>query len=266
MTEEIYQLVTNRSLFDAEVYTPLSIAIDELKKRNGKGIREVFNDDILLNNEPCFVLFRHVATPNFEVHRFISAGDGLGYKTVICEYLNNKFVSNNLEKKALGKMIFFEGVGKKGGAKNHTETIIDFNSSNGRKLTDIKTLWGESLVDFHHFLMKESYGNAHPIVFDASKWFLGNGINARTYYENLLKIFISNDILFENFLLDDPEERKFIETIFLPAFKKVVNETGCKPLIVPLEPTSIEGDNFWYSYPKKLEQCIHSRLKMIKSQ
>ncbi len=261
MEFNISNLLKDRELFDKTIYTPLGTAIVELEQRKKHDSFMATNLGVLdfLQSEIYFVIFRHLATPNFEIHRFLSAADGFGYKSAVCEFLENKFVPNNHEKKSLGKMGFFKGVGKHGGMKVDFETIVDFNKSNGLLISEVETLWGESLVDFHHFLFKKSYPNTKTSIVDASSWFLNNGPSAKSYYKHLLKIFVSQGILFENFILEDPEELEFAEKIFLPAFKDVLETTGYKPLIVPLEPTGIEGNDFWYNYPAHIHKYLSEK-------
>jgi len=71
---------------------------------------------------------------------------------------------------------------------------------------------------------------------------------ADKYYTPFTALFIKDAILFENFMLDS-KEISFTKDIFLSAFIEVYRKTGCKPLIVALEPTDIEGDEFWPCHP-----------------
>jgi hypothetical protein len=46
----------------------------------------------------------------------------------------------------------------------------------------------------------------------------------------------------------------------LPAFIHVYEETGLKPLIVALEPTDTEDDEYWISYPHEEKSFIAEKL------
>ncbi len=105
--------------------------------------------------------------------------------------------------------------------------------------------------------------------FDASAWFRELGGNAKNYYESFLRLFVKDAILFEHFVLEDKEEREFIEKVFLPAFIKVFEDTGRKPIIIPLvwsdkeKWPENEKDPTWAHYPHKAEQYVENRLSEL---
>ena len=175
------------------------------------------------------------------------------------EYYEDKFTSHNEWKHALGKLAFFGGVGKKGGVKIDAFNIIDFNYWGGEKLSAVRTLWGQPLIEFHHEFFDATFRPLSDCTFDASDWFTINGKNAHGYYQNFLSLFIRHGILFENFMLDE-KEFTFTRDVVLPAFIAVCRATGRKPLIVPLEPTTIEGERFWMCYPDKSKLFVLDKL------
>ena len=61
-------------------------------------------------------------------------------------------------------------------------------------------------------------------------------------------------------MIDHKQEKEFIRKVFLPAFISILEETGMKPLIVPLEPTEIEGGKFWICYPKEMMSIVKDKL------
>ncbi len=260
----IEDLVKDRQKFDEVVYTPLDKALEILKKRweDEKLKKEV--ESYLLNSIPhkfekgfMLALFRPIATPNFEIHRFISIADGLDYNFVIGEYLHDKFVTENLNKFSLGKLVFYKDAVET--STQEVRNIIDFNGSNGENLCHVETLWGEALVDFHHELFFKRYPQYREVLFDGSDWVRQNGHHPKKYYKQLLALFVRNGILFENFLLNE-KELSFTKDLFLPAFFEVWKKTGVKPLIVALEPTEIEDNEFWLSYPHGLLPVVDSHL------
>lgn len=265
------EVETVMSNFNQIVYTPFNEAVSELTKRWENKVLETKVTEILKGGIPKVledgfktVLFRQLASPNYELRRFLSVGDALGWKTIFWEYYDDKFTSNNPCKYYLGKMGFYSGLGKKGGAKMEYINIIDFNKCNGEKISNIHTLWGQSLIDFHHELFFDRFPyDTNSIFFDASSWFSTNGQNAKQYYKNYLLLFLRNALLFENFLLEDKQELNFTKEVFIPAFLEVWKETGFKPLIVPLEPTSSEGEEFWYCYPSNMKDSINDKLNAV---
>ena len=254
-SEFIDSLVNNREKFDEYVYFPtIEEAMVELeKRRNDKELQEkvaeYFKDVGIpepFRDEPRLTLFRQVATPNIEVSRFLIIADGVGMKPLFLEYYDDKFTSNNEWKLYLGKLAFYEGVGKKGGAKINYKTIIDFNKYNGKKIKDVQTLWDEKLTDFHRSLFDLNYNHTKKeIFFDASNWFLGAGGKADAYYKYFVALFISNGILFENFILSHGDEYEFSKNVFLPTLMFIRRYFKIKPIIVTLSPTEIEGEEFW---------------------
>lgn len=266
---DIEQLVSDREAFNAFVYTPFNSAIKEFKKRQQDEILRSKIKPLLphgvpeiLHKQKSAVIFRQLATPNYEARRFISLIDAIDDLTpVFWEYHHDKFTSNNECKHSLGKMSFHFGRGKKGGSKINRANVIDFNTYNGKKIIDIQTKWGESLIDFHHELFKRAYPNITSF-FDGSEWFLKSGGHAKEYYKVFLLLFVQNGILFENFMLDE-KELSFTKEIFLPAFIEVERLTGKKPLIVALAPTEIEGDHFWMCHPSDTEEHVKTKLSLV---
>lgn len=264
----IDSLVADREAFNAFVYTPLEQAIDSLKEREAneelrEKVKSILPNGIpeILEGKKSAILFRHLATPNYEIRRFVSIIDVIDHlDPVFWEYHSDKFTSNNECKHALGKMSFHFGRGKKGGQIINRVNVIDFNTYNGKKISDVKTVWGESLIDFHHNLFTNTYPKIdHSAFFDASEWFSKSGGNAKEYYKYFLTLFLQNGILFENFMLDE-KEMSFTKEVFLTAFIEVYKQTGFKPLIVALSPTDIEGDHFWMCHPGESEEHIKNKI------
>lgn len=266
---DIDYLLSNRDAFNDLIYTPVMEAVEELKKRwedieLKDKISDYLNNDVpepLINGYGA-VFFRQIITPNYELRRFMSVPDVLDLKPVFWEYHNDKFTSNNSVKHSLGKIPTHKGVGKKGGAKIDYDNVIDFNKSNGRKMKEVETLWGQSLVDFHHELLESVVPNSKNYIFDASEWFAKKNGTAKNYYKSYIALFVRNAILFENFVLEK-DELEFTRDIFLPAFFDIWKTTGKKPIIVALEPTEIEGEIFWMCHPPEVINNILTKKRII---
>jgi len=240
------------------VYSTLSEAIGEIEKRkSNKQLNEKVKEflescgvpDVLKKSKKIpAVLFRQLASPNYEMRRFIALAELGDFKPVVWEYLEDKYVTSNPEKYSLGKMSFFHGTGKKGGAKITREKIVDLQYYNGKKISEVKTFWNEPFTN-----------KIDLSLFDASKWFKSNGERAENYYDFFLCLFIRDAILFENFLTNG-HELEFTKRVFLPSFKRVKKALGVKPLIIALDPTEVEGDEFWRCYPPETEGLIREKL------
>jgi hypothetical protein len=277
MNYHIDALVSDRSAFNAFVYTPLQEAITELKKRREDsslattiatqlpaGLPSCVN-----NNELYAFLSRDLATPNYELRRFLSIIDALGeLSPIFWEYYGDKYTPNmNETKYYLGNMAFYIGTDKTGNERVQKMKVVDFNTCSGKKFSEVTTLWNQSFIDFHHELITETYfaHRSHefrhaPTYFDASQWYKDSGEKVELYYEYIFYLFITHGILFENFLIEDEREREFVKNVFLPAFIRVYEKTGYKPLIVALEPTPIEGKHFWMYYPENVMAYVKNKL------
>ncbi len=257
-------IMSDRKLFQKTVYTSLLKAIKILEKRQNnseliKKVEKILNKDIpepLRKIEKYGVSEKQVATPNWDTRWFISLTKEFKLKPIFSEYYNDKFTSNNEFKHSLGQIHICKGVYKNGEDKSEKITIVDFNLYNGKKIKDVKTLWGEPLIEFHKRLFEAYKYNKNKFIFyDASDWLNRNGGEAKDYYEKDLLLYICHGILFENFLLTG-SEGEFTRDVVLPAFKKVVELIGMKPLIVPIPPMDMEHDQRWISYDKKVKDYI----------
>lgn len=259
MTPE--EICSDREIFDELIYTDIDTAMKELHRRREdpeleKKVKEFLGEIPLpepLKEEPRAVMFRQIATPNYETSRFLMAADGIDMKPLFFEIYDDKFTPENELKKYLLKLIFHTGIGKNNGPKIDTETIADIHVWSGKKFKEINTFWNQSLIDFHHQILKENYPE-HKIdnnLFDGSKWLNMCGNGAKDYYYYFFGLFIKNSILFENFVISKKGERDFINNIVIHSFIKVYNYFGIKPIIVALEPTDIEGELFWECHNTK---------------
>jgi hypothetical protein len=264
---DIGKLVSDREAFNRFVYTPIDEAMQELERRRGDHELEnkiSFNKDnnlpSPLQTGPRAVLFRHIATPNYELIRFMNIAEMAGLRPLILEYTSDIFYSVNKCKYFLANLPFYKGIDKTSKIKVEYKNIIDFNSSNSKPLADIKTLWGQRLVDFHHEFFLKYFHRHKENIFDLSDWLKQNGKCSKGYYKLFLSLFLNNAILFENFLLDGPE-LKFTKDVILPALIEIRRETGYKPLIVALEPTKVEDDLFWMCHTVEDKNFVKDKQK-----
>ncbi len=251
----------NRRYFDQEVYVSFDYAIKEIeRRRKDPELKEKIEKYLGEIPKPFemginAVLFRFIATPQFETKRFYDIVTGFGIRPLFWEYYNDKFHSGNHCKYTLGKLFIYKGMGKTNKSIIKKETILDFNTSNGKQMKELFTIKGEKFIDFHHKLLERIIPDSREYLFDASDWLKSQGGKSDKYYEKFLVLFLCHGVLFENFLLDKTEF-DFNQNIFLPAFLKIEKEFGIKPLIVAIAPTEIEGSEFWNSYPHQIEDVL----------
>lgn len=258
-TPEEYAGLQQRLL---NLYTPLEEAVAELRSPRRRSLRKELSH--LLPPSPRFdqeegvaVQNRHVATPNLEIRCIRELAASVNLDLFFFEYHADKLVFCNPCKKALGWMRFHKsdkGVG------TTCINVINF-SQQGRPIRDIRTLWGQPLVDFHHELMQAEWPELSPDAFwDASDWYHQRG-NPKSYYTDFFSLFIAHSILFEVFLLDDVE-LPFTRDIVLPAFEEVWTRYGLKPLVVRMVPAESETDyRYWLSYSPTVKKYTEERLR-----
>lgn len=245
------------------MYTSIQKAKKEVWKRwNDADLRRRVQEYVgempgALLAEPRAVVFRQVATPNFEFHRFSEVAQESALKALCLEYKLDKFCTRNPDKVLLGKMFFHNGSGKNIGEKVIREKVIDFATDNMKTFKEMKTIWEEGFISFHHRIMPRSL--QHVEQCDNTSWFRKMGPKPSDYYHRFLAFFISHGILFENFLYEG-DEGKFTREIVWPAIQKVTDYFGLKPLIVRLRPEESEADPYWCWYPGHLEAEVKALL------
>jgi len=241
-------------------YTRLSEALEELEKR--KDLRPKVEallrergvglpwDPKLGNGKPLAVLFRQVATPNYETLRFLSIASGFGLQPLILEYTEDKLSMENVYKKSLLCTPIVEKISKKGHVHFRKRWICPPEMVRPQsKLSEIITSTGERLVDFHHKIFEKLAGEYKASLVDASRWFGAIG-PASDYYSYFLSLFCSHALLFESFTYGNGEG-VFTKNIVEPAFLGATQRIGEIPLIVPINPTEIEDSSLWVCYPKE---------------
>lgn len=250
-------------------------AVQELERRQKdpelkKKVEEYLKGDIpnYFKDGSILYLARHIVTPNFETLRFIHLMRQLGLKTVVSHDSKGMFVPYNQIKKALCKLPICHRLSQKGDKLNeHYEnvTIVDFNIADGKPFSEIKTLWGEGLIDFHTRLFTELLGSEKDIGRpDDAEWIdRHRRDNLLEHYKHLLALFLVHGIFFENYDLNDKHEVYFVKNILRPAYRFVEKKFGYRPLIVQVYPTTFESGRFWISYPKRVLDIVRESMKGV---
>jgi len=250
-----------------EIYTSLEEAKKEIWTRwNDKELRRKVEKYLNGNipepflAEPKAVYADHLASPDWSFFNFYEKSKEANLKPVIFEYLEDVFVTTNFSKASLAKMTFYHGKNDHGDMITSNKHIIDLSGKNEKKrIKDICTLSGENFVDFHHRAVNEFCDGIE--FYDGSDWLHKMGNKPINYYKNMLALYIRNGILFENYLLNDSKERKFIEEIIMPSVEFIKKEFGLKPLIVRLIPRSEEESKYWWCYPEFIKILLDKKPK-----
>lgn len=251
------------------VYTPLSIAISELSRRQKDEnlklqVLDFWGKDYLpkLNGGPPRAVFnRPVISPTLEFRFFLDVAKMIKLKPLLLEY-PGKFVTKSIDKYALGRLFFLGPEGKKHGHQLNSLTVVDFNHSEGGSLREVQTVFGVNLVEFHHRLLKDFYPKEDYRPTNFSHWFDSTRERTKYYYLYFFSLFIRNGILFENYLQEDESERNFFHEKVYPSFQELTRIFGVKPLICPLLPLDIEKQISWLSYPDKLKKKIETQYHL----
>jgi hypothetical protein len=249
----------------SELYTTLEDAREEISRRQNdeallQRLREYLGNDVpeFFNESPKAFYSRQLASPNYELLYFFDIIKGIGLEPNILINTKGKFISKNKSKYHLGNMFFFEGLGRHNGEKINSLSVVNFNQNDGKKFRDITTSFGENFVDFHHNLIDHCLKGSQYKYQDISDWLDRNGGACKNYYSKYLALFVSSGILFENFLFDG-EEKDFTEQIVIPAIRKIKEELGVGPLIVPLLPLSEASHRYWSYYPEDIREIIRTK-------
>lgn len=190
---------------------------------------------------PYLVLARHVATCRFEDLFFCFTARRLGLEPVWVEYTADLFCSTNPDKRDLWKIRIFCGMGRKEPRQMVARIIRDPSWWEGKPLSQIKTKWGEGLVEFHHRLRHTSCLTKYKVV-DLSEWLHRFG-EARNYYFPYLLLFVAHGVLFEDFHAQIHGLEKFRINVVEPALKKIKGVGFPPPLILRIPPNKYIG---WY--------------------
>jgi len=263
---------TRRLGFEDMVAPCLDRAVAELQKRREDDVlrtqvEEYLNHDIpeYFEGEPVLYLARHIASPTIQTLRFFTTMRKEGMKTVVGQDPKDIFVSHNQLKAVLGKLPVVIGLYENDGVLTEqfqNVTILDFNESNGKKLSDLTTTWGEPLVDFHNDMLR-TLGGEHLLIEDDSEWtdrYERGDLLAE--YKKLLALFVYHGIMFEDYPMEDSsEEERFVVEILRPAVEHIESVFGVRPLIAPLNPAGPLSTAFWEGYPPEVLDIVQERIK-----
>lgn len=238
------------------IYVSLDEAREELNRRRNDAeliqrVEADLGDQIwpIFKDLPLGVLPKYLPSPDNSFTFFIQMAHYIGTVPIVLEFLGDKFVLLNEEKKGLGRL----RVRLRNGEK-YTVDIVDFQENENKKINEVFTKTGESLVDFHHNLLKK-FG--HDVKLEDSTSWLREAGKKIDYYKYLLN-FVVHGVLFEYYTEEDEYEKVFVRDVVLPNIEKIFNNYGLKPLIIKLYPENQNGeeDFYWWSYPLDINDYI----------
>lgn len=213
-----------------------------------------------LHQGPRAVLARQLATPNFDFLAFVTKAKRIGLPAACPDYIGDKFCSCNPDKLSLAKMTFRRGSSAGNCEVTKSCKIIDIKKWDGKPLAQVRTLWGERLIHFHHRLIYSRFPNTE--ISDNTSWLHRMGHKPALFWPRLLALFLCDGVLFENFH-STGHESGFTETIIKPAMAEVESRFGITPLIVPLVPIQEELNSRWAWYPDVIENQVQEALHQL---
>lgn len=251
------------------VFTPIDQALSELRNRWSdinlhSRVREYLGViPEYIRGSPKSVLGRFIATPNYELKKFLIFSKQTHLTPVVMELHNDKFCTRNPDKLNLVRMPVLKGINKYGNLLYRYYDACDCNEYQGMRFCDLLTYNDESLIHFHHRLLKSYISHPQfPMIYNDPFHAECLG-KPKKFYFNFLARFICHGILFEN--ISTKDELVFFEAVMLPVFNYVYEYFGVRPLIVKLLPDKNANDIFWRCYPKDVLEYIEKKSEFIPS-
>jgi len=197
-----------------------------------------------LAENPRAVLWRCLPSPDNGFTFFLQSAKWIGLEPFLPSYIEDKFVHLNDEKKGLARLCLTIADGMR-----VTADILDWKTSEGLPIDEVRIRSGETLAEFHLRLF-DIAGYAVEQR-DLSEW-LKRQKPSSNYYYYLFQHFIVHGVYFEAILEgEDARHDEFTRSVIYPNLERIQSEYGLKPLIVQLYPPdqTPEEDFYWFSYP-----------------
>ena len=240
-----------------DLFTPLAEAVAELHRRRQhtdlmQRVRDYLHDDLpdyLRGQQPVLLLDRHVATPNNETMRFVELSTPFGLPMVISQDSGDKFVAHNGMKHALGKLPLQ--------TNGHVTSrrIIDFNVAQGERLSNIRTLTGVPLVEFHNDWLRRVLPARVQLADDAEWISRKQRGNLLEHYKRFLALLVVHEVLLEAYI---DEDATLVRDVLRPAFSFIHQQFGVTPLIANLHDVSVLPPCDWDAYPEHIHNQIEA--------
>ena len=259
-----------RPALESVPYTRREDAVALLQERRKdvklrKRVEEFLGGNIptfLHTNKVVAVIARHICSPNYELDKFLEHVEAIDAQPILLEYRGDKFIGMNKDKYTLARMYFYKRTTPHGDVDMNSAKIVDLEHSEGVALSDINTLWGEPLVDFHHRLLRRYHPELLSNIIDTTEWIREMGHYARLYYPKLMALFMCHAIFFENFIRRD-HEAVFTKNVVLPALDMLHDRFGVDPIICPIHEVEDENNQKWWTYPQDRLSTVQTSLKAV---
>jgi hypothetical protein len=254
----------NSSIFNKYrgLYKPPEQALRELQRRQSdcglvKEVTNFLGGDIpeYFARGECFVLARHIATPNNETLYTLELARRNGVHGVLSQDPKDKFTSVNKLKRRLARpeICYETSLGK----IYRRLDIVDIPQSEGMTLENIRCRTGQRLLDFHNLLFRNVKLDNVTIT-DDSDWIDRNYRGKiRKYYYRFLALYIVHGVLIEDF---DEDDHLFFIDIFQPSLEELQKTFGMKPIIAHAYDHSCDWGRFCLAHPSRVIPTDLSRI------
>jgi len=229
----------------AEIYTPVEQALDELRRRRQDHalvarVTAFLDGDIpeYLKEHDCFVLPRHIATPNNEALYVLGQARRFGVRAVFSQDPKDRFTSVNNLKRRLARPHVCEETPN--GRRYGKLDIVDVPQAEGLPIDEVRCRDGKRLLDFHNGLFDKIAGTDF-LVADDSDWIDRNHRGDRTsHYQKFLALFVTHGVVFEDF--ETGNDPQFLQQFVRPALADMRRTLGVLPIIVRPYPEGSSPD------------------------
>lgn len=199
------------------------------------------------NGRPRAILFRQIATPNYELRRFLRLCARSDYAPVILQYHADRMSCHNTFKRSLVAPMFLEGVSRTGQPFFRRQVLTNVEKVDRLQLAKV-SVSGRPLPSIHTDLLRLALPDERMELVEGSHWFGQYPAGAQDYYVDLFAALTGNLILFEDFVTSG-EDGPFFERVVRPAFDAACSILGIRPLVRRLYDNRRMASPLWYAYP-----------------
>ena len=199
------------------------------------------------DGRPRAILFRQIATPNYELRQFLRLCARSGYAPVILQYLADRMSCHNTFKRSLVAPMFLEGVSRNGQPFFRRRVLANVEKVDRLRLAEVMVS-GRTLPGIHTDLLRLALPYEKMTLVEGSHWFGQYPAGARDYYVDLFAALSGDLMLLEDFITDD-EEAGFFDRVVRPAFDTACCILGKRPLVRRLCDNRRMASPLWYAYP-----------------
>jgi len=240
------------------IYTPVAAALIELRRRRKDSrlvekIHKALVDDIpryLLENE-CFVLSRHIATPNNEALYVLKQAEQYGAMAIFSQDPKDKFTSVNNLKRRLARPELYQPRADAGRGPFRKLDLVDVATAENLFLEDVFTREGLPLAGVHNALFARLAGRKFRIGDDRDWIDRNHRGRMRELYTRYLSLFLAHAVLFEEF--ETPSDQYVKTSVILPLISECEARFGVRPIIVrPHDEASGSNERYYLAHAEDL--------------